>query len=156
MMCIEFLSLKNSKSFTIFRFWFLFKKGFWITGFTFYIPVSFGYGLDDYTINVSYEPFFMNAIFNLITWFIPMVLNAIFALQVMYHLSNRQKKRAQLSRPSQTREQSVVGNETHDTKATKVSHIHKLKRKFSLSQFKIKPTTRFQIIIFSYCFYEII
>jgi hypothetical protein len=85
-----------------------------------------------------------------------MVLNAVFALQVMYHLSKRQKKRAQLSNPSLNREKSIVGNETQDTNGTKISHKQRLKRKLSLSDFKIEATTRFQIIIFSYWFQWII
>ena len=49
-------------------------------------------------------------------------------------------------RPSQ----SVVVNETQETKAT--SGKGKMNRKFSWSKLKLKPTNRFQIIIFSYWF----
>jgi ABC-type transport system substrate-binding protein len=115
-------------------------------GLSFYIPVSFGFGVEDFTLNVMYNPFYMTAIFNFITWFIPMVLNAIFALQVLYHLSIRQKKRKHLSRPSQ----SVAANDTQETKATSTKGI--MKRKFSWSKLKLKPMSRFQIIIFSYWF----
>ena len=115
-------------------------------GLSFYIPVSFGYGVDEFTISVSYDPFFMTAIFNFITWFIPMVVNAIFALQVLYLLSIRQKKRDHLSHASQT----ITAKETTDMKISNT--LNKKKKKFSFRNFKVSPIARFQIIIFSYWF----
>ena len=116
-------------------------------GLSFYIPVSFGYGVDEFTISVSYEPFYMTAIFNFITWFIPMVVNAVFALQVLYLLSIRQKKRDHLSHTTQT----ITAKETTDMK-TATNTLNKTKKKFSFKNFKVSPIARFQIIIFSYWF----
>ena len=116
-------------------------------GLSFYIPVSFGYGVDEFTISVSYEPFYMTAIFNFFTWFIPMVVNAVFALQVLYLLSIRQKKRDHLSHATQT----ITAKETTDMR-TVTNTLSKTKKKFSFTNFKVSPIARFQIIIFSYWF----
>ena len=158
MLYMSYVRLRSIQSPRTYQIEVLIKKpwlvmlAFWALGLGFYIPVTFGFGVHDFSVSVQYSPPYLTSIFNFFTWMIPMILNAIFALLVMRELHLRNKKKNNMS-------QHHKQNSNENSIATHVNHSQHLHKRSIQNQAKLclilpnlKPTTRFQIIIFSYWF----
>ena len=110
-------------------------------------------GIDDYTTSVNYTPEYLGSLFNAFTWLLPMILNAIFALEVMRELNIRHKKKTFLSSMSRLAasssfQQNATSNEDSQVIEPRKSKFKDFKQ--FVTTFRPKPSTKFQIIIFSY------
>ena len=93
----------------------------WLIGFTIFTINELIFGMIEYTSSIDYKPEYIKSIMNISTWFIPVMLIAIFSMQVFVELKKRDKKK----------------NEN------KIKY--KIKKNFHLS-----ATVKFQILLFTY------
>ena len=116
-------------------------------------------GLADYSTNVMYSPDYIGSVFNFFTWLLPLLAIAVLSLEIMRQMSVRSHKKDIMSKRGIAVISTTMTDRT-DGATTSTSGVNKalasLKKHSKLSNFRLRPTTKFQIIILSYWFQWII
>lgn len=134
----------------------------WAMGFLIWTPITFSYGVVQFTTNIDFEPSYIQVVLIFITWFSPLLAIIVLAAIILVILNKRNRRVAHMKRftPSMITHtaafsgHSDAGDGGHAGGAAYTESSH-TKRK---SQFmrKIKkhmhlgPQSRFEIIILSY------
>lgn len=115
----------------------------WVIGLLIWGPVAFSYGVADCSTAIKFKPAYMETIFILFTWFIPLIVIIVLAALILVILNKRRRQVASLNKFSS----SVTCITTTGVRQirAKINFMRKLK-----TYFRLGPQIRFQIIIASY------
>ena len=61
----------------------------WVIGFAIWIPITIGFGVEEYSLDIDYHPHYMNKIFNFFFWFLPLIGITILSIKIVWLLNLR-------------------------------------------------------------------
>lgn len=128
----------------------------WSIGFVIWAPITFYFGVDEFTTLITIPYLYIEAIFIFITWFIPLVMIILFAMLIILILNKRRlRKRFSISHDTtnhQNHRTITLKAPTHSSSLVVVKRTRVFRLKQNLKTlFSLGPQTRFQIIIAFYC-----
>lgn len=147
--------------------------GIWLLGLCIWIPITFSYGVADFSTNINFKPVWVEVLLIFITWFSPLIAIIVLAAFILMILNERNKRVAHMKRASlpsmvthttaafpAARSDPAVDNDGASTTmaATAATASASIKSKWRRSQLarkirshmRLGPQIRFEIIILSY------
>lgn len=165
MLLITFIRFRSIKAPNTFEKEFLTRNSviicasIWFIGYLMWTPISFYFGIVEYTTILNIRYFYVEFILIFFTWFMPMLLIVIFAVIIILILNKRRLRKFNLVegwRLTTTSTKTIFVVPENDNSTTRTQTVEKqsffkqLKVNFN-KMFSLGPQVRFQIIILSYC-----